>query len=158
MSAGENPIRILTVDDHPLFRNGIAALLATQPDMSLVAEAANGREAIEQFRAHRPDVTLMDLQMPEMNGLDAVIAIRGEFPDARIIVLTTYAGDAQVLRALKAGARAYLLKNLLHKKLLETVRVVHAGKKTVSLEVSFQLAEHATDDALTPAEAHPAPD
>ena len=120
--------------------------------MKGVAEAANGREAIEQFRAHRPDVTLMDLQMPEMSGLDAIIAIRGEFPDARIIVLTTYAGDVQALRALKAGARAYLLKDTLHKELLDTIRAVHAGKKSLSAEVSFQLAEHATDDALTPAE------
>ncbi|MEA2259000.1 MAG: hypothetical protein QOJ51_1825, partial [Acidobacteriaceae bacterium] len=109
-------------------------------------------EAIQQFRAHRPDVTLMDLQMPEMNGLDAVIAIRGEFPEAKIIVLTTYTGDAQVLRALKAGARAYLLKNLLHRELLETIRAVHAGKKALSPEASFELAEHATDDPLTPAE------
>src|SRR6266700_1663084 len=152
MSAGPNSIRILAVDDHPLFRSGIAALLATQPDMSLVAEASNGREAIERFRAHRPDITLMDLQMPEMNGLDAMIAIRGEFPEARIIVLTTYTGDVQVLRALKAGARAYLLKSLLDKELLETIRAVHAGKKTLSPEVSYQLAEHVTDDALTPGE------
>jgi DNA-binding NarL/FixJ family response regulator len=120
--------------------------------MTLVAEASNGREAIHQFRAHRPDITLMDLQMPEMNGVDAMIAIRSEFPEARIIVLTTYTGDVQVLRALKAGARAYLLKNLLHKELLDTIRAVHAGRKTVSPEVSFQLAEHATEDALTPAE------
>ena len=120
--------------------------------MSLVAEASNGREAIQQFRAHHPDVTLMDLHMPEMNGLDAIIAIRGEFPEARIIVLTTYAGDVQVLRALKAGARGYLLKNSLHKELLETIRSVHAGKRALSTEVSMQLAEHATDDALTPAE------
>jgi DNA-binding NarL/FixJ family response regulator len=120
--------------------------------MTLVAQASNGREAIHQFHVYRPDITLMDLQMPEMNGVDAMIAIRGEFPEARIIVLTTYTGDVQVLRALKAGARAYLLKNLLHKELLETIRAVHAGKKTVSPEVSFQLAEHATDDALTPAE------
>src|SRR5689334_1146367 len=152
MNAGENPIRILTVDDHPLFRNGIAALLATQADMLLVAEASNGREAIQQFRAHRPDVTLMDLQMPEMNGLDAIVAIRGEFPDAKIIVLTTYKGDVQILRALKAGAQGYLLKNTFHKDLIETIRAVHAGKKALSSEASYEIAEHATDDALTPAE------
>jgi len=152
MSAEPGSIRILAVDDHALLREGIAGLVAGQSDMSLVAQASNGREAIHQFRTHRPDITLMDLQMPEMNGIDAMIAIRGEFPEARIIVLTTYTGDVQVLRALKAGARAYLLKNLLHKELLETIRAVHAGKKTVSPEVSFQLAEHATDDALTPAE------
>jgi DNA-binding NarL/FixJ family response regulator len=152
MTTGPNSIRILAVDDHPLFRSGIAALLATQPDMNLVAEASNGREAIERFRAHRPDITLMDLQMPEMNGLDAMIAIRDEFPEARIIVLTTYTGDVQVLRAMKTGARAYLLKNLLDKELLQTIRAVHAGKKTLSAEASFELAEHATDDALTPGE------
>ncbi len=152
MSAEPGSIRILAVDDHALLREGIAGLVVGQSDMSLVAQASNGREAIHQFRTHRPDITLMDLQMPEMNGVDAMIAIRGEFPEARIIVLTTYTGDVQVLRALKAGARAYLLKNLLHKELLETIRAVHAGKKTVSPEVSFQLAEHATDDALTPAE------
>lgn len=144
-----NPIRILAVDDHPIFRQGITGLLADQPDMMLVAEACNGREAIQQFRSHLPDITLMDLQMPEMNGLDAVIAIRGEFPEAKMIVLTTYAGDVQVLRSLKAGARAYLLKNLLHKELLETIRAVHAGKKALSPEASFEIAEHATDDALT---------
>ena len=152
MSAVPSPIRILSVDDHPILRQGIAALVDGQSDMSVVAEASNGREAIQQFRAHHPDVTLMDLQMPEMNGLDAMIAIRGEFPDARIVVLTTYAGDMQVLRALKAGARGYLLKNSLHKELLETIRAVHAGKKALSGEASFQLAEHATDDALSPAE------
>jgi len=145
-------IRILSVDDHPLLRQGIASLLAGQPDLSLVGEGSNGREAVQQYRALLPDVTLMDLQMPEMNGLDAMIAIRGEFPDARIIVLTTYTGDVQVQRAMKIGARAYLLKNLLHKELLDTIRAVHAGKKTMSAEASFELAEHATDDALTPAE------
>jgi DNA-binding NarL/FixJ family response regulator len=152
MSADPKSIRILAVDDHPLVRQGIAGLVAVQSDMTLVGEASNGRDAIQQFRAHRPDVTLMDLQMPEMSGVDAIIAIRNEFPEARIIVLTTYAGDVQILRALKAGARAYLLKNLLHKELLETIRAVHAGKKTLSSEASFQLAEHATDDALTPGE------
>jgi DNA-binding NarL/FixJ family response regulator len=152
MSAEARPIRILAVDDHPIVRQGIAGLVAVHSDMSLVAEASNGREAVQQFRAHHPDITLMDLQMPEMGGLDAMIVIRGEFPEARIIVLTTYAGDAQILRALKAGARAYLLKNSLHKELLETIRAVHAGKKALSVEASYQLAEHATDDALTPAE------
>ena len=152
MTAGPNLIRILVVDDHSIFRQGIVGLLADQADMQLVAEASNGREAIQQFRAHRPDVTLMDLQMPEMNGLDAVIAIRGEFPEAKMIVLTTYTGDVQVLRALKAGARAYLLKNLLHRELLETIRGVHAGKKALSPEASFELAEHAMDDPLTPTE------
>jgi DNA-binding NarL/FixJ family response regulator len=149
---GTGSIRILVVDDHPLFRSGIAALLATQADLDLVGQASNGREAVEQFRAHRPDITLMDLQMPEMNGLDAMIAIRGEFPEAKVIVLTTYAGDVQVLRAMKSGARAYLLKNLLDKELLDTIRAVHAGKKSLSPEASYELAEHATDDALTPGE------
>jgi DNA-binding NarL/FixJ family response regulator len=152
MSAEGGPIRILAVDDHPVVRQGIAGLVAVHSDMSLVAEASNGREAIQQFRAHHPDVTLMDLQMPEMGGVDAMITIRGEFPEARIIVLTTYVGDAQVLRAFRAGARAYLLKNSLHKELLETIRSVHAGEKALSTEASMQLAEHATDDALTPAE------
>ena len=152
MRAEPGSIRIVAVDDHPLVRRGIATLVAGESDMSLVGEASNGREAVQQFRALHPDVTLMDIQMPEMNGLDALIAIRNEFPEARIIVLTTYTGDVQVLRALKAGARAYLLKNSLHKELLETIRAVHAGKKTLSPEASFQLAEHDTDDNLTPAE------
>ena len=152
MNSVANPIRILAVDDHALLRKGIAAILATQPDMILVAEASNGREAIERYRAHGPDITLMDLQMPEMNGLDAMIAIRSEFPQARIIMLTTYAGDVQVLRAMKVGARGYLLKTLLDKELLETIRAVHAGKKMLSAEASFELAEHSTSEALTPAE------
>ena len=152
MNEDSKKIRILAVDDHPILRQGIAALIADESDMTLVAEAANGREAIQQFRAHRPDVTLMDLQMPEMNGLDAMIAIRGEFPEARIIMLTTYTGDVQARRALQAGARAYLLKNSLHKELLDTIRAVHAGRKNLSPEVSFELAEHAAEDTLSPLE------
>jgi DNA-binding NarL/FixJ family response regulator len=142
-------IRVLAVDDHPLLREGIAALVSNQTDMELIAEASNGREAVEQFRKHHPDITLMDLQMPEMSGIDSMGAIRGEFPDARIIVLTTYAGDVQVIRALKAGARAYLLKGLLRKELIETIRAVHAGQKRMPAEVAAGIAEHATDDALT---------
>ncbi|HEV3440797.1 MAG TPA: response regulator transcription factor [Gemmata sp.] len=142
----------MAVDDHPLLLQGIATIVGDQPDMLIVAQASNGREAIQQFRLHHPDVTLMDLQMPEMSGLDAMIAIRDEFPDARFIVLTTYTGDVQVLRAMKAGARGYLLKNLLHKELLATIRAIHAGKKTLSAEASYALADHAVDDALTPGE------
>ena len=152
MSERSAQIRILAVDDHVLVRQGISVLIGTEPDMALVGEASNGREAIQQFRKHTPDITLMDLQMPEMNGLDAITAIRGEFPDAKIIVLTTYKGDVQILRALKAGARGYLLKNTIHKELLDTIRAVHAGKKALSPEASYEIAEHATDDALTPAE------
>ncbi len=148
----DNPIRIMTVDDHPLIREGIAGLVSLQPDFSLVAEAANGLEAVQKFRSHRPDVTLMDLQMPEMNGLDAVSAIRGEFPEARIIVLTTYSGDVQAIRAVKAGAQGYLLKDTLHRDLVDTIRAVYAGRKSLSPEVSFKLAEHVTDELLTPAE------
>jgi DNA-binding NarL/FixJ family response regulator len=149
MSTGRAPIRILCVDDHPLLREGITALLASQPDMALVAEASDGLEAIEQFRKHRPDVTLMDLQMPKMNGVDAMIAICAESPAARFIVLTTYTGDVQVMRALKAGARAYLLKGLLRKELLETIRLVHAGQKRIPPEVAAELAEHAIDNSLS---------
>jgi len=152
VSEGPDQIRVLAVDDHVLVRQGIAVLISTEPDLTLVAEASNGREAIQQFRAHRPDVTIMDLQMPEMNGIDAITAIRGEFSDAKIIVLTTYKGDVQILRALKAGARGYLLKSTIHKELTETIRAVHAGKKALSPEASYEIAEHATDDALTPAE------
>jgi DNA-binding NarL/FixJ family response regulator len=145
-------IRVLTVDDHALLRDGIAGLIGNQTDMVQVAEAANGREALELFRTHRPDITLMDLQMPEMSGIDAIGAIRGEFPEARIIVLTTHAGDVQVSRALKAGARAYLLKGLLRKELLETIRAVHAGQKRLSSEIAAEIAEHASDETLTPRE------
>ncbi len=152
MNAEASPIRILAVDDHPLVRQGIARLIDVHSDMTLVAEASNGRDAIQQFRAHHPDVTLMDLRMPELNGIDGIVAIRSEFPEARIIVLTTYTGDVQILQALKAGARGYLLKNLLHRELLDTIRAVHAGKKTLSPDVSYALAEHVTDDALTPGE------
>lgn len=149
MTASGNPIRILTVDDHPLIREGIAAVLHGQPDMLLVAEASNGREALEQYRTHLPDVTLMDLQMPEMNGIETITAIRQDFPEARIIVLTTYSGDAQALRAFSAGAYGYLLKSMLRKELLETVRNVHAGRKRIPPEIAVGIAEHHSDDSLT---------
>jgi DNA-binding NarL/FixJ family response regulator len=152
MSAAPEPIRILAVDDHPIVRRGIAGLISIQADMVLVGEASDGREAIQLFRMHRPDVTLMDLQMPEMNGVDALIAIRNEFPKAKIIVLTTYKNDTHIVRALKAGAQGYLLKNTLHKELLESIRGIYAGKKALSPEVSYEIATHAMDDTLTPAE------
>jgi len=142
-------IRILTVDDHPMLREGIAAVLASEQDMILVAEASNGREAVDQFRTHHPDVTLMDVQMPEVNGIDAIIKIREEFPDARIIVLTTYTGDAQAARAFKAGACGYLLKSMVRKELIDTIRLIHAGKKKIPAEIAVEMAQHHSDDALT---------
>jgi len=132
-----------------MLREGIAAVLTAEPDMVLIAEASNGREAVEQFRAHLPDVTLMDVQMPEVNGIDAILKIREEFPDARIIVLTTYGGDVQAARAFKAGASGYLLKNMVRKELIDTIRTVHAGKKRIPPEIAMELAEHHSDDALT---------
>ena len=138
------------MDDHPLLREGIAALVNAEPDMKLIAEAVNGEEAIEKFRLYRPDVTLMDLQMPSMNGVDAISRIRDEFPNAHIIVLTTYNGDAQVLRALKAGARGYLLKGHVHRELLTIIRAVYAGQKRIPPEIAAELANHATDDELSP--------
>jgi len=148
-STSKGPIRILTVDDHALLREGIAALVGAEPDMKLIAEASDGKDAIEKFRMHRPDVTLMDLQMPVVNGIEAIIGIRNEFPDARIIVLTTYVGDVQVLRALKAGARGYILKGHVHRELLDTIRAVHAGQKRIPPEVAAQLADHAAEGDLS---------
>jgi DNA-binding NarL/FixJ family response regulator len=142
-------IRVLTVDDHPLLREGVAAVIEGEEDIELIAEATSGQEAIEIFRSHRPDVTLMDLQMPGMSGIDAILAIRAEFPNARFIVLTTYQGDVQALRALKAGAAGYLLKNMLRKELLETIRIVHAGRRRIPPEIAAELADHVTDDALS---------
>jgi DNA-binding NarL/FixJ family response regulator len=153
MSASANPIRVLTVDDHPLLREGIAALISTQPDMKPIAEASNGREAIQQFRTWRPDVTLMDVQMPEINGIEALITIRDEFPDARVIVLTSYTGDVQAMRALKAGAKAYLLKGLAHEELLDAIRDVHTGRKHIDRAVATELADHVSDDAVSEREA-----
>jgi DNA-binding NarL/FixJ family response regulator len=149
MSTVPQLITVLTVDDHSLLRKGIAALVNAEPDMKLIAEASNGQEAIESFRLHRPDVTLMDIQMPDFNGIEAIDCILSEFPDAHIIVLTTYTGDVQVLRALKAGARGYVLKGHVHRELLETIRAVHAGQKKIPPDIAAELAEHATDDELT---------
>ena len=149
MQSVPNLIRILAVDDHPILRKGLVALVNVEPDLKLVAEAANGKEAIEAFRCHQPDITLMDLQMPGLDGIQAIEAICGEFPQARIIVLTTYTGDAQVVRALKAGARAFVLKGHVLDELLDTIRAVHAGKKRIPSDVAAELADHATDDALT---------
>jgi len=146
---GSAGIRILTVDDHQLLREGIAAVLEGQEDMTLVGEAGSGREAIESFRQLRPDVTLMDLRMPDMSGIEAITAIRAEFPNARIIVLTTYTGDVQAAAALRAGAAGYLLKNLVRKELIETIRAVHVGKRRVPPEIATEIAEHVADDALT---------
>jgi DNA-binding NarL/FixJ family response regulator len=145
----ERPIRILTVDDHPLLREGIAAILGTEKQLELVAQASNGQEAVAQFRTCQPDITLMDLQMPLMNGIEAIQAIRKDFPNARIIVLTTYAGDAQAVRAFKAGAFGYLLKSSLRKELIETIRSVHGGKKRIPVEIAVEMAEHHADDSLT---------
>lgn len=149
MGSSPNLIRILTVDDHPLLREGIAFLVKSQPDMELVAEASDGEEAIEQFRRHRPDVTLMDLRMPNLDGTEAISRIRNEFPDAKIIVLTTYAGDVQVLKAIKAGARGYIVKGHVHRELLDAIRSVHAGHKRIPPEIAAELADHAADDQLS---------
>ena len=142
-------IKVLTVDDHPVLREGIAAILSSEADIVVVAEAGNGSEAIEQFRKHRPDITLMDLQMPTMNGTEAIAAIRKDFPHARIIVLTTYSGDAQAVRAFKAGAVGYLLKSMVRRELVETIRIVHSGRKRIPAEIAIEMAEHHSDDALT---------
>jgi DNA-binding NarL/FixJ family response regulator len=148
MSNVPKMIRVLTVDDHALLRKGLAAVITAETDMNLVAEASNGEDGVEKFRTHRPDVVLMDLQMPVMNGIEATTRILSEFPDARIIVLTTYSGDAQVLRALRAGARAYLLKGQ-DRELVETIHAVHEGRKRITPEVAAELAEHAADDELS---------
>ena len=151
MTIGPGLIRILTVDDHPLLRKGIAALVNNENDMKLVAEASSGEEAIEKFRTYRPDVTLMDIQLPGLNGIETLSEIRKEFPSARIIVLTTYSGDVQVVRAIKAGARGYLLKRQVHRELLETIRAVHAGQRRIPQEIAAELVDHPRDD-LTPRE------
>jgi len=142
-------IRILSVDDHPLLRKGIAAILNRQPDMELVSQAATGNEGIQQFRIHRPDITLMDLRLPDLSGIDAIMAIRTDFPAAQIIVLTTFEGDVEIERALQAGARAYILKNTPPDELTEVIRQVHAGKKQIPSQIAAALAEHLTDESLT---------
>lgn len=152
MPSDAGAIRILAVDDHALLRKGIAAMINAEPDMQLVAEASNGQEAITEFKKHRPDITLMDLQMPEMNGIECIIAIRSDFPNAKVIVLTTYPGDVQVVRALKAGARGYLLKSHVNKELPEVIRAVHAGQKRIPPEIAAELAEHTAEDGLSPRE------
>jgi DNA-binding NarL/FixJ family response regulator len=149
MSTGPSTIRVMTVDDHPLLREGIAALIKSQPDMAVVAEASDGEEALAQFRLHRPDVTLMDVQMPNMNGTEAISRIRSEFPDAKILVFSTYAGDVQILHAIKAGARGYLLKGNVRTELLDAIRTVYAGRKRIPPEIAAELADHAADDELT---------
>jgi DNA-binding NarL/FixJ family response regulator len=149
MMTDQRHIRVLSVDDHPLLREGIAAIIDSQPDMLMIAQASTGREAIQQFRDHRPDVTLMDLRLPDISGIDAMIAIRSEFPDSRIVMLTTFEGDVEIQRALAAGARGYLLKNMPPKEMVDAIRQVHAGKKRIPHEVATQIAEHISDEALT---------
>jgi len=150
--SNQSSIRIFCVDDHPLLREGISAIINNQPDMALVAEAATGREAIQMFREHQPDVTLMDLRLPDMSGIDALIAIRADFPEALVIMLTTFEGDVEIQRSLEAGARGYLLKSMPPKELVEGIRQVHAGKKRIPPQLAARLAEHLGDEALTPRE------